>query len=278
MKPIAENNEPVLLMTSAIDHRGCVASLFDSKTRERQYWKTLKTVFPILRGGAVSAVVYVDNSGWDLSVFRNAVPEDLLPKIEFVALPPDEFDPSRGKSWNEMLAIDKVLATSCFLRDGNPLVLKQTGRYSILNLKTIANDLATRAEIVKLSFFPMLPVKGLSSIRHPPLADTRCMAFRKSLWNREIRGTYHTTAPGIRHVEHIVFETWEKHRGEPGFDFMEHAPLILGKQGSILRFHGIPVPKAIEPAFLIARRIQHVLAFRAWKRKGAPSFLHRESE
>ncbi len=265
-----EENAPILLMTSAIDHRGCVASLFDPKTRERQYKHALRCVCRTLRKGPIQQVVYCDNSGRSLDSFRALVPTDLVGQIEFVSLSPELFDPSKGKSWNEMLAIDLVMDESAFLRTGDPLVIKQTGRYPILNLSRIAFDIASRPDSVQLSFFPMIPVRGVSSVNHPPLADTRCIAFRKSLWNNDFRGTYSTTKPNIRHIEHIAFEVWKKHRDEPGFAFFRYAPLILGKQGSVLRVHGFRIPKLLEPAFLVARRIHHILAFRHWERRGCP--------
>lgn len=78
-------------------------------------------------------LIFADNSGWDLSRIRSALPEKYTRKTEFVSVGPDGFDVSRGKGYNEVLLIEKALERSAYLRE-SPAFLKVTGRYPVFNI------------------------------------------------------------------------------------------------------------------------------------------------
>ena len=121
-----------------------------------------------------------------------------------------------------------------------------------------------------MQFFPMMPMQGVSRNGRPPLADTRCIAIRRSVWKTDFEGKYETTIVNKIHFEHVAFQVWKEHREDNRFGFMKEAPLILGKQGSTMRIRGLAVPKTLEPLFLLARRMVHVSAFRKWEKQGCP--------
>ncbi len=79
-------------------------------------------------------LVFADNSGWDLSRIRAAMPEQFLPQVEFLSFSSSDFDISKGKGYNEVLLITAAIARSVFLQKHRAF-LKVTGRYPVFNMR-----------------------------------------------------------------------------------------------------------------------------------------------
>lgn len=81
-------------------------------------------------------IVFVDNSGWNLSSITSYVEGN--PSIEFLSLNPADFDVTKGKGYNELLLINKAIENSVFIKEAGGFV-KVTGRYqyTILNILSI---------------------------------------------------------------------------------------------------------------------------------------------
>lgn len=91
--------------------------------------------------------------------------------------------------------------------------------------------------------------------RHPDIADTRCIAFRKSIWENHFSGLYRTLDAKVdRHFEHIVLEVVDQNASESGWvEGFSHPPLILGKQGHVKRVGPFVVPKCVEWVYLLVQ-------------------------
>lgn len=250
-------NQPILLMTAAVNPRGC--GMFSVETRECQYLHSLAFVCRKLRKHPelFSSVLFCDNSGWNLSRLKNSIPESLRERIHFISFSPEEFDPSRlteynQKSYNEMLMMDKVMEeTSSKFNDDNPLFLKVTGRFPILNLVRMAKGLSQANHSVQFCIFPQI-AHFKSALFHPVTwADARCFAFRKSVWTSVFQGAYKNNKAGLVYEEDQLDSAFKNHAGEEGWDLFEYPPLTMGKQGHKVFYHGLLIPKWIEPVFLL---------------------------
>lgn len=255
-------NCPILLMTAAVDHRGAPSAMFTPAEREKQYRGALiyycdflKKNPEILRG-----IVFCDNSGFNLTNFQKFVPREVFSKVEFIALSPDDFIPSKGKSYNEMLTLNKALELSR-LMEGDCLFLKVTGRYPILNIRRIVHDLIRVETKIQICYSVWPRFRTKRNQTQPPMVETRRIAFRKSCWLTFFHDAYKMAdnATG-EHFETIVFDTVRKHRMEDGWIAgFSGPPLILGKQGHWKKLFGVRIPKWFEPFFLVLNYIEHCL-------------------
>lgn len=246
------DNLPILLMTAAIDPRGC--GMYSPQEREKQYRHSLAFICRQLKSSSdlFSKVVFLDNSGWDLSDLRNSIPESFRDCFVFCSLPPEDFSPQRGKSYNEMLAMDKIFEIKeLFPDETDPLILKVTGRFPILNLRRLAVGLANASHRVSFCVFPQICHFKSPVFRPITWADARCYAIRKSVWVHYLKGAYINNVEGDVYVEDQLDCLFKQHMGELGWDHFHYPPLIVGKQGHKLFYHGLRIPKWIEKPFLL---------------------------
>ena len=265
-------NMPVLLLTAAVDARNGRGCLFSTEERRRQYLHAFEFYmrFLVRNQDICKGVVFCENSGADLSPFKVLVPETVRERVEFVSLDKDAFRPEMGKSYNEMLTLDMAVSDSSLLREDG-LFLKLTGRYPIWNIRRLVRDLVRFPDRISVCCFHWPAGRWLS--RHPPLVDTRCIAIRKSVWEKSFKGLYETADHGVgRHFETIAEEVSSLHADDLGWvQAFSRPPLILGKQGGVKRIAGVAIPKTIEPVFLFATYCLHWLQL---VRRGRSSFHH----
>lgn len=200
-QPEETERRPYLLLTAAVDARNGAACMFSKNERYRQYLHAFKWYMGILdrNSDLFGGLVFCENSEADLSEFRTSVPERLNPRVEFISLPMDGFRPERGKSYNEMRTLDLAMERTELLGEDDVFV-KLTGRYPVRNIRRMVKDLRLLPEKPNVCYFRMR-FNG----RHPDLADTRCIAFRKSIWKKFFSGLYETADNAThRHFEGIV--------------------------------------------------------------------------
>lgn len=250
--------KPVLLLTAAVDAGKAPGALFSPPERRKQYLEAFRFYVrflarnPSLCGG----IVFCENTGADLSSFRKEIPFEQESVIELISLPPDSFASEKGKTWNEMLAIDLAVASSRLLRT-DVVFVKCTGRYPVLNIKRLCSDIRALPEPVSLCYF-RLPGRRDRKARYRPLVDTRCVAFRKCVWCEHFQGLYKTADESRRwFFEYIVFDVIEKHGGPNWLQGFSRPPLILGKQGHKKRIGRFVLPKWLEPVYLLAAWFHH---------------------
>lgn len=225
--------------------------MFSRSERYKQYLHTFRWYVHFLKRNSdlCKGLLFCDNSEADLSEFRDVVPDSLSNRIEFISLPMKGFRPEKGKSYNEMRTLDLAMERSSLLASDD-VFIKLTGRYPVRNIRRMVKDLRLLQEAVAICYFRMR-----FGGRHSDLADTRCIAFRKSVWQEHFAGLYETADNAThRHFEGIVLEVIDKHRGETGWtEGFSCPPLILGKQGHVKRIGRIAVPKCCEWAYLLAQ-------------------------
>jgi len=254
--------------------------MFAPAERERQYLAAVKFYLKKMHRHPelCSGLVFAENSGWDLSRFKAIVPAPMSRKIEFLSVPTDDFVQERGKSYNEMLLINKALDASVLLSDGDPLFLKVTGRYPIINILGILRDVASVSQFVQVCYSVFPRIRTRTNRNQPPLIETRRIAFRKSTWNRLFRDKYTLADNRTRvHFETIAFDVIKQFRSKPGWiEGFRLPPLIIAKQGHPKRIGGFTIPKRVEPVVMCAYFVYHCIAMHftnewelEWDKSGA---------
>ena len=104
----------------------------DSRTRLNDYCEALRIW---LRSG-IQTIVFVENSGHDLSVLKKIAADYPQVKTEFISLNPNAATAHRGKGFGELTMIESALSLSPSLRDAQ-YVAKCTGRLTLINIRKL---------------------------------------------------------------------------------------------------------------------------------------------
>jgi hypothetical protein len=121
-------------MTASVMTRGMKGACFTDEEREKMYLSTIHFYANkiLINVNVWAKIVFVDNSGWDLTKMQKQLPQ-YETSIEFIALNPNLFDISKGKGYNELLLINLAIKQSQFIRESQAF-LKVTGRYPVYNI------------------------------------------------------------------------------------------------------------------------------------------------
>ena len=120
-----------LLMTASVNPRGMAGlSVNDIAEREGQYLGTLQFY---LRNDAIAEIVFIENSGHDLTAFRVLTAEFPQKRVEFISCDLNGYPREYGKSYGELLTLDYASEHSQFVADAGGY-FKVTGRFPILNI------------------------------------------------------------------------------------------------------------------------------------------------
>lgn len=123
-----------ILMTASVSTRGMKGARYSDLEREQMYVGALSYYLHSLMGSnPQQKIVFVENSGWDLNRLKTNLSEYDLDRVEFIALPKEAFDISRGKGYNELLLINMAIEKSAVIQECGAF-FKVTGRYPIYNL------------------------------------------------------------------------------------------------------------------------------------------------
>ena len=125
-----------VLMTASVSTRGMKNAYYSDEERERMYVETLNYYIKHLMSDVRQSIVFCDNSGWDLNhLMLNLLNLDSYDsnRLTFISLPPESFDISKGKGYNELLMMNMAVSKSQTIQDAGGFV-KVTGRYPVYNL------------------------------------------------------------------------------------------------------------------------------------------------
>lgn len=129
-----------ILLTASVDTRGMKGSKFTAEEREKMYVDTLNYYIKLFgREKRDTTLVFVENSGWSSDSILNQLYKNDKVTIEYLSLVPSDFVQEKGKSYNEMLLIDKAIEKSSSIKD-NGCFFKVTGRFPIANLNVLVNE------------------------------------------------------------------------------------------------------------------------------------------
>ena len=130
-----------LLMTASVNPRGMSGlSVNDVAERERQYLGTLQFY---LRSDAITEIVFIENSGYDLSAFREQSAGYPQKRMEFISCDLNGYPRQLGKSYGELLTLDYACDHSSLVEEGGGY-FKVTGRFPILNIGKLLAEARAR--------------------------------------------------------------------------------------------------------------------------------------
>jgi hypothetical protein len=123
-------NSLVLLLTATVDPGATpLVARNDPATRLRDYEVALHEW---LSSNATRRIVMYENSGYDISSLRAIAGRFPHHTVEFHSFSGNEFGPSRGKGYSEMIGISHVITSSELIRSSR-YVAKCTGRLTVAN-------------------------------------------------------------------------------------------------------------------------------------------------
>jgi hypothetical protein len=128
-----------VLLTAVIDPAGMsYTRRTDPKTREADY---IAVIEHVARHTSVGLVFY-ENSGYDLSLIKKTLESCAPGRYEAISGKGNTgFPHSLGKGYGELLIIRDALEKSTLLRQAD-YVIKETGRYRVLNIAEVLAGLA----------------------------------------------------------------------------------------------------------------------------------------
>lgn len=185
-------SEAPLLLTATIHAAsGLVDSTVnDSEQRERDYLAAFRFY---LRQPGVQHLVFVENSGADLSKFR-ALTESAGKNVELLSFDGNSFPSSYGKGYGEALLLDRALRESTLLAQA-PAFIKTTGRLIVRNLQplleSIDPDSAGHFDVRDHAIYARLGLRGTA--HH---ADTRFFVVSQSLFSAHFRKRHESHRAG----------------------------------------------------------------------------------
>lgn len=125
-------------MTASVSTKGMKGACFTDHEREAMYVNALSYYIVNIQRKSDVRIVFAENSDWDLEAIKSKLPQYDSTQIEFISVPSELFDISRGKGYNELLLINETLKRSLFIKESGAF-FKVTGRYPIYNLKYFLN-------------------------------------------------------------------------------------------------------------------------------------------
>ena len=134
-----------LILTCTIDVKG-VAFMERSNINQRfnDYYSALKMW---LESGSAKRIVFVENSGAELSAFKALATKYSEKNVEFISFDGQDFDRGLGKGYGEMLALKRVFETSTLIAQTERFV-KINGRYFVPDLIKVSEVMRTGCDVM----------------------------------------------------------------------------------------------------------------------------------
>jgi hypothetical protein len=255
----------VLLLTASVDPKGMPdLTQPDAVDREDTYAQCFE--YYIRNHPRVRKIIFAENSGWPLNRFDEiAARANLYEKdVEVLSFNCNNFPRERGKSFGELLLIEKALERSS-LAKGNKYIGKMTGRNLLMNLTPLLEDIDSDFEfccdIRDHNFYQFL---GLPDCGHH--CDSRFFMFTSGFYDRYLKGSYAACSVGDGYlIEGLLFDLVKAtERTEPIIKRFGIEPDFRGMAGHFIRNKAKDYGGSSE---IIKRRI------RSYSRRVAP-WLH----
>ncbi|MCP1505541.1 hypothetical protein J2Y83_001514 [Pseudomonas marginalis] len=139
------SNNFCVILTCTIDVKG-IAFMERSNIGDR--FNDYCSAFEMwLKGGGADNIVFVENSGYDLSYFKELALKFPHKNVEFISFDGQDFDRALGKGYGEMLALKRVFDCSKLLSEKGWFV-KVNGRYYIPKFEEVAKVIGAKPDIM----------------------------------------------------------------------------------------------------------------------------------
>lgn len=143
----SSKHQVCVVLTSTIDPRGIAFMERDDPNQRLSDYKCALSKW--LAKPEVTAIVFVENSGYQLTQLEDLVKEENLNNqiIEFLSFDGQNFPRSLGKGYGESLALAYVAEHSYLLKNCKKFV-KVNGRYNVSNIHSILRKIAGDYDVV----------------------------------------------------------------------------------------------------------------------------------
>jgi hypothetical protein len=218
----------VLLLSATVRPPSGVPALIrtDPTLRLADYSKALH-FYCCLVGKCFDAIVFAENSGFDLSSLQDQAYRDGVgDQVEFLSFNGLDYPASFGRGFGEFRLVDYAMTHSRVLRDTeNSYVWKCTGRYIVRNI----------AHIVRRR--PQCDLYCHMRNYAYRLCELYLMSWNATAYEQVIRGVYHQlrndTIPGVHTNEEALFRkiveaSFQKIQVVPRF---RQVPVLEGHRG-----------------------------------------------
>lgn len=182
-----------LLLTASVDTRGMKGAMFSAEDREQMYVSTLNYYIGLFEKRAIHLdMVFAENSGWDLMKMAENIHKSEFAEIEYLSFNPNDFDQTKGKSYNELLMMQKAIDSSKTIQEKGRFI-KLTGRFPVMNLDKLLKELYCRGGET-LAFFgdckdhKVYDYLGMKINGHS--GESRFYAMSLAFWNMHFRDCY----------------------------------------------------------------------------------------
>ena len=211
-----------LLLTASIDTRGMKGAMFAAEEREKMYVDTLNFYIKEFEKRNIHGqIVFAENSGWPKERVLQKLRTSELAEIEYIALDTDGFIQEKGKSYNELLMMDKAIRRSKLIKEAG-YFFKLTGRFPILNALDLINEAERWGESNGgLLFYgdckdhKVFDWLGMNINGH--VGESRYYAVSTDFWDQHFRGCYvEMNDYDGRIVENLILDVIRKTKHEQG--------------------------------------------------------------
>lgn len=222
-----------LVMTAAVDPRGMTGlSVNAVDERAAQYLEVLRYY---LNKGVADRIVFVENSGYDLTAFRKVAVEHPAVPVEFISCQFNDYPRHLGKSYGEMQILDYVVDHSDFVREAGEFI-KVTGRFPILNIDKLLSEADRRrpwALFCDCKDHPVYDWLRLGWNGHA--ADTRFFIVNTDFYRQNFYGRYVELDDSAgKLIESLFFQvSKERSQFEPIIRRFRTEPEYSGKAGHV---------------------------------------------
>ncbi|HYX30374.1 MAG TPA: hypothetical protein VE863_17670 [Pyrinomonadaceae bacterium] len=195
-----------LLLTASVDPNG-MPGLTQTNPLEREgsYAKCFE--YYLRSDPLVQRIVLAENSGWPLDRFVDVSSRANLhnKSVEFLSFACNDFPRERGKSFGELLLIEKAMGQSRLIAEST-YVGKLTGRNLLMNvtalLQSISREFDFCCDIRDHNFYQML---GLPDCGHH--CDSRFFIFTRSYYEQYLQGRHVECSIGNGYlIEGLLFD------------------------------------------------------------------------
>ena len=221
-----------LVMTASVSPNGMMGISSESiVNRERQYIDTLR-FYASQR--CIDNILFVENSNYPLGNIKNAV-EEYSNKITWLSLDENNYPREWGKGYGEFLLMDKAIK---YLSEqyvgGEGVVIKVTGRFPILNIKTMIEEFARRRNLklaIDIIDHRIFDILGLRWRGH--CARTVLYAITLKFYREKVMGRYKDIPFKYSSAEELMFAVYREAKDFPGiYPRFQTEPLMSGCSGS----------------------------------------------
>lgn len=211
-------------------------AMFSTEEREQMYVNTLNYYISLF--GKIKMymdMVFAENSGWNLKVLARKFRKSDFTKIEYLSFNPNDFDQTKGKSYNELLMMQKAIGKSETIQRSRRFI-KLTGRFPIINLDKLIKELYGRGGEI-LEFFgdckdhKVYDRLGMKINGHS--GESRFYAMSLDFWNEHFHDSYKKLNDFEgRNIEGYLLSLKRETYGQPNVIWRLHTqPHFSGKGG-----------------------------------------------